>query len=122
MPHTVTSASTAAGSVLSQSANSVAAFCFFEPAVTAVVEPPQLPVRGSAASHCGIGAIAHLPWVLSALPLSTPGAHTALSQPTCVPSLSALFHSGVYIGDLSIAPSATRPCQYWATFLVAASS
>jgi hypothetical protein len=52
----------------------------------------------SPAVHCGIGAIAHLPLVAGALPASTPGAQIALGQASSVPSLSALFHSGVYIG------------------------
>src|ERR1044071_3922200 len=111
MPLSDTSAPIASGSVLSQIANSAAASCFFDPAITAVVDPPQLPVRGDDAPHCGRGAMAHLPSVLCALPASTPGAQTALTQPICVPSLRALFHSGVYIGVLSTAPSATRPLQ-----------
>ena len=85
MPVSVTSACTASGSVFSQVANSTAASTFFDCDVTAVDEPPQLPLATSA-PHFGSGAAFHCPAVSAALPLSTPGPHTAPSQPTCVPS------------------------------------
>ena len=73
-------------------------------------EPPHAPVDGSP-SHVGSGAISHLPAVLAALPASTPGAQTALTQPTSLPVLRAVFHSGVYIGLLLMTPSSTSPPQ-----------
>jgi len=91
--------------------NFVASFTCLDWVVTAVLEPPQLPVAGLAGSHCGIGAISHFPAVSGALPCSTPGAHTAESHPICAPLLSAAFHSGVYIGLLSITPDSTSPPQ-----------
>src|SRR3954451_4854991 len=112
MPPSLIRPATAAGSVLSQTANFVAGAMFLDFAATAVDEPPQLPVLCSPAFHCGISAIFHLPAVSGALPESTPGPQTALGQAIRVPSLSALFHSGVYIGLLSTAPEATRPPQY----------
>src|ERR1700760_3488503 len=84
--------------------------------VTLVAEPPQLPLAAFDVSHCGSSAPSHLPLVLAALPSSTPGPHTAPSQPTWVPSFSAAFHSGVYIGLLSTMPCWTRLPQYDATF------
>src|SRR6201992_2494002 len=90
--------------------------------VTLVAEPPQLPLAALLVSHCGSSAAFHLPLVLAALASSTPGLQTAPSQPTWVPSLSAAFQSGVYIGVFRIAPDCTRPPQYAATFCVAASS
>src|SRR3954465_6152853 len=105
------SSSVAAGSAFIQAANLTAAALFLLAAVTPVEEPPQLPVLFSPAAHCGIGAIAHLPLVAGALPCRTPGAQIALGQAISVPSLSALFQAGVYIGCLSIAPSPTRPPQ-----------
>ena len=92
-------------------ANLAAAALFFDFSVTPVDEPPQLPVLFSPALHCGSGAIAHLPLVSGALPASTPGPQIALGQASSVPSLSALFHAGVYIGWSSMAPSLTRPSQ-----------
>src|SRR3954451_1035264 len=101
MPPSRTRPVVASGSVLSQTANCAAAAACLEAAVTAVVEPPQLPVLFSPAVHCGSGAMAHLPLVSAALPASTPGPQIALGHARSVPSLSALFHSGVYIGLLS---------------------
>src|SRR5512145_2031312 len=101
----------ASGSVLSQTANLAAAARWADKAVTAVLEPPQLPVLFSLAVHCGMGAIIHLPCVAAALPESTPGAQIALGQAISVPSFRAAFHSGVYMGWSSTAPSATRPPQ-----------
>src|SRR5689334_4094857 len=108
MPPWVTSAAVACGSVFSQVANCTAASMCLDLAAMAVDEPPQLPVLLSPAFHCGIGAIIHLPLVSAALPDSTPGPQTALGQASRVPSLSALFHSGVYIGCLSMTPVLTR--------------
>src|SRR5262245_64614331 len=105
MPPSLTRPAVASGSVLSQTANCAAASLCLDPFVTPVVEPPQLPVLFSPAFHCGSGAIAHLPLVLAALPVSTPGPQTALGQAMYVPSLSALFHSGVYIGLPATTPS-----------------
>src|SRR5690348_11657558 len=122
MPPSVMRPLTAAGSVLSQIANSVASLACLDLAATAVEEPPQLPVLCSPALHCGSSAMAHLPAVSGALPDSTPGPQTALGQAMRVPSLRALFHSGVYIGCLSMSPEATRPPQKSATFFVASSS
>ena len=84
-------------------------------------EPPQLPVLCSPAVHCGSSAMAHLPLVSGALPASTPGAQIALGQASRVPSLSAVFHSGVYIGLLSMTPLRPGRPSTSATFLVAAS-
>src|SRR4051795_5261638 len=89
--------------------------------MTAVDEPPQKPVACSPAFHCGSGAIAHLPFVSGAMPSSTAGPQTAVGQATSVPSLSCLFHCGVYIGWSRIAFFATRPFQKSATRFVAAS-
>src|ERR687889_675802 len=102
----------ASGSVFSQVANFAAASAFLDWVVTAVEEPPQLPVDGLEASHCGMGATFHFPAVAPAFPERTPGPQAALSQPTCFPVLRAVFHSGVYIGLLSMVPSSTRPPQY----------
>src|SRR6188474_1099825 len=98
MPPSRTRPAVASGSVFSHTANCAAACLCLDPSVTPVVEPPQLPVLFSPAAHCGIAAISHLPLVLAAFPASTPGAQTALGQTRYVPSLSALFHSGVNIG------------------------
>ena len=77
----------ASGSVFSQVANSTAASTLLRTAsVTAVDEPPQLPLETSPAPTVGSGAAFHLPAVSAALPESTPGPQTAPSQPTCVPS------------------------------------
>src|SRR5215467_400061 len=111
MPPWVTSADVAAGSVFSQMANWAACAMCLDLAATAVDEPPQLPVLLSPGFHCGIAAMAHLPLVSAALPDSTPGPHTALGQAIRVPSLSALFHCGVYIGCLSMRPLETRSPQ-----------
>ena len=97
--------------MLSQIANFAAASACLEPAVTAVDEPPQLPVLESPAVHCGSGATFHLPAVSGAFPDSTPGAQTALGQVSRVPLLSCAFHSGVNMGLLSIAPSPARSPQ-----------
>src|SRR5689334_7149702 len=105
MPEIFTSAATAAGSVFSQVANLTAASLCLLSLLTAVVEPPQLPVTFCPADHWGRGAIAHLPLVCGAAVVSTPGAHTALTQASCWPVSSALFHAGVYMGWLSIVPS-----------------
>ncbi|WTW24203.1 hypothetical protein OHU89_29250 [Streptomyces sp. NBC_00019] len=85
-------------------------------------EPPQLPVTSSPVFHCGSGAMRHLPLVSGAEETSTPGAHTAETQPMWVPLLRALFQAGVYIGWLSMTPSWTRPPQNSVTCRVAASS
>src|SRR4051795_5127633 len=122
MPEIFASAATALGSLFSHSMNWAACCGCLDWLVTAVAEPPHAPVAGLLASHCGMGAIFHLPAVLAALPSRTPGAQMALSQPTWLPLLSAAFHSGVYIGLLSMTPSCTSPPQYEATFWVAASS
>ncbi|CAM5290026.1 hypothetical protein SNARM312S_03942 [Streptomyces narbonensis] len=108
--------------MFSQVANSAAAALCFESVVTAVEEPPQLPVAFSPLFHCGRGAMAHLPLVSGAAVVRVPGAQTALTQASCSPVFRALFQAGVYIGWLSTAPSATRPPQKSETFLVAASS
>src|ERR1700712_3942940 len=108
----------AVGSLFIQAANFAASAGCLDWLVTEVPEPPQLPVAGLLASHCGSGAIFHLPAVAAALPSSTPGAQIALTQPTWVPLFSAAFHAGVYIGLLSMTPLATRPPQYEATFWV----
>src|SRR5260221_12566710 len=101
MPPLVINPVVAAESVFSQMANFTAWALCLDLVETAVDEPPQLPVLLSPAVHCGSGAIAHLPLVSAALPASTPGAQIALGHAMRVPSLSALFHSGVYIGCLS---------------------
>src|SRR5512139_2393642 len=111
MPPSLTSAAVASGLVLSQMANLAAASACFDPAVTAVDDPPQLPVFESPAVHWGSGATFHLPAVAGAFPESTPGAQTALGQVSSVPLLSWAFHSGVNMGLLSMAPSLTRPPQ-----------
>src|SRR3954453_2562086 len=98
MPPPVIKPSTAVASVLSQMANCTAWAACLDFAATAVDDPPQLPPLCSPAAHCGSSAIDHLPLVLAALPDNTPGPHTALGQAMRVPSSSALFHSGVYIG------------------------
>src|SRR5215207_9735600 len=110
MPVSVTSACTASGSVFSHVTNSRAASTFFDCDVTAVDEPPQLPLETSVPQF-GRGAAFQRPVVSAALPLSTPGPQTAPSHPTCVPSFRPAFHSGVYIGLLSMTPSSTRPPQ-----------
>src|SRR5689334_14547288 len=89
----VTSASTAVGSVFSQTANFAAAFWCFDLAITAVDDPPHRPVFASPALHCGSGAIAHLPLVSGAMPASTAGPQTALGQASSVPSFIALFQA-----------------------------
>src|SRR5690242_2520235 len=122
MPLSFASAATARGSVFSQAANFAAAALCGESVVTAVEEPPQLPVTFSPADHCGSGAIAHLPLVCGAAVVRVPGAHTALTQAISLPVFSALFQAGWYIGWLSIAPSLTRPPQKSATLRVAESS
>src|SRR6188768_3519395 len=101
----------AAGSVFSQAMNCAAWSLCLLWVVTLVAEPPQLPLAGLAASHCGSSAAFHLPLVEAALPSSTPGPQTAPSQPTWVPSLSAAFQSGVYMGELAMTPSCTSPPQ-----------
>src|SRR5687767_12161330 len=111
MPLSLTSVVVAAGSVFIQTANFAASALCLELRVTPVDDPPQLPVLFSPADHCGSGAIVHSPLVPGALPVSTPGAQIALGQASRVPSLSALFHSGVYIGLLSTTPRATRSLQ-----------
>src|ERR1043166_3786431 len=108
MPPSVMSPLTAVESVFSHVANSPPAWTCFDFDDTAVDEPPQPPVTCAPGVHCGISATAHLPLVSAALPDSTPGAQVALGQAMSVPSSSALFHSGVYIGCLSITPVATR--------------
>src|SRR6185312_4430614 len=100
MPVSFTRALMASGSVLSQVANLAAASTFFDCVVTAVKEPPQLPVAGLAASHCGMAATFHWPAVDSALPERTPGPQAALSQPTCLPVFRPVFQAGVYMGWL----------------------
>src|SRR3954453_19475582 len=110
MPACATSALTAVGSVFSHETNSAACFLCLDCVVTPVAEPPHAPLP-LVPSHVGSGAIFHLPAVLAALPASTPGAHTALTQPICLPVLSALFQAGVYIGLLSMTPFWTRPPQ-----------
>src|ERR1700712_979706 len=107
MPITSAIALVAVGSVFIQAANLAASATCLDPLVTAVADPPQLPGAGLAGSHCGSGAIFHLPAVDAALPSRTPGAQIALTQPTCVPSFSAAFQAGVYIGLLSMEPLAT---------------
>src|ERR1043165_8757800 len=111
MPPCVIRPGTAAASVLSHTANWVACAMCLLLAATAVDEPPQLPVLCSPAAHCGSSAMAHLPAVSGALPDRTPGPQTALGQAIRVPSLRALFHSGVYMGWLSTSPEATKPLQ-----------
>src|SRR3954453_11649538 len=122
MPEIFASAATALGSLFSHSMNWAACCGCLDWLGTAVAEPPHAPVAGLLGSHCGIGAIFPLPAVLAALPSSTPGAQMALSQPTWLPLLRAAFHSGVYIGLLSMSPLATRSPQYDATFWVGTSS
>src|SRR5690349_6698995 len=113
---------TASWSEFIHAMNSAASFGCFDWVVTELAEPPQLPVASSPSDHCGMGAIFHLPAVSGALPCSTPGAQIAETQPACVPSLSAAFHSGVYIGLLSMTPFSTRSPQYCATLFVASLS
>ena len=108
--------------MFSHRANSAASAGCFELRVIAVDEPPQKPATSSPSDHCGSGAIAHLPFVSGATPSSTAGPQTALGQASSVPSLSCLFHCGVYIGWSSIAPSVTRPLQYLATCWLASSA
>ena len=92
------------------------------PTTTEVAEPPQLPVSSAPGSHCGIVDIRQAPAVLPALPSSTPGAHAAETQPICVPSFSAAFHCGVYIGSAAMTPSSTSPPQNSATRRVGSAS
>src|SRR5215207_76116 len=110
MPVSLTSASIASGSVFSHVANSTAASTLSDCVVTAVDEPPQLPFEMSSPQVGSVAAFQR-PAVSAALPESTPGPQTAPSQPTCVPSFRPAFHSGVYIGLLSITPSSTSPPQ-----------
>src|SRR5690348_8534095 len=111
MPLSRTSVVVAAASVFIHTANFAAASLCLEFFVTPVDDPPQLPVRFSPADHCGSAAIDHLPLVSGALPVSVPGAHTALGHASSVPSLRALFQSGVYIGWSSTTPRVTRSFQ-----------
>src|SRR5690554_2043065 len=122
MPASLTIAATASSLVFNQVANFAAASWCSLWVDTAVEEPPQLPVAGALASHCGMGATFHFPAVSPAFPARTPGAHTAESQPTSVPLLSAAFHSGVYMGLLLMTPSSTSSPQNLATFWVGSSS
>src|SRR3954447_21890592 len=65
-----------------------------------------------------MATIFHLPLVLGATPSSTPAPQTALGQASSVPSLIALFHSGVYIGLPDRMPWVTRSPQNRATLFV----
>src|SRR3954470_20064354 len=105
------SPATACGSVFSHLANSAASAGCLDFFITAVDDPPQKPAAWSPELHCGSGAIAHLPLVSGAIPSSTAGPQTAVGHASRVPSLSCLFHCGVYIGWSAIAPSETRPPQ-----------
>ena len=108
-PPSWTSMAVASGSVLSHAANFAAAALFLDPAVTAVVEPPQLPVlvlAGAPLRHRR-----HLPLALACRPrcrTARPVPRSRSARRCRVPSLSAAFHSGVYIGWLSTAPSADQ--------------
>src|SRR3954447_6473582 len=55
------------------------------------------------------------------MPSSTAGPQTAVGHASSVPSLSCLFHCGVYIGWSRTVFFATRPFQKSATRFVAAS-
>src|SRR5699024_4282231 len=108
--------------VFIHSANRTASARWRLSTVTAVEEPPQLPVAFAPASHCGMVDIRQEPAVEPALPARTPGAQAAETQPTWVPLFSATFHSGVYMGSAPITPSSTSPPQNSATCRVGSSS
>src|SRR3954462_9358832 len=78
--------------VFSQVANSAASFGCFEVLVTAMAEPPQMPVVVSPAFQAGSGAAAHLPAVSAAMFGNCAGAQEALIQPARVPSFISAFH------------------------------
>src|ERR1700684_4189739 len=122
MPPSDTSAAVAVGSVFSQAANWAAACLFLDAAITAVEEPPQLPTTCPPAVHCGSSVICHLPVPDGAVVGKSPGAQTSETQAMYLPSFRPLSRAAVHGGWLSTPPPAIRPCQYAATFWLAASS
>jgi len=77
--------------------------------MTAVVEPPQLPEAGLAASHWGSGAARHLPEVPFALPLRKTGPQAAVSQVAYLPRARPWYHASVKAGTVETDPFCMRP-------------
>src|SRR5215472_13960965 len=121
MPPLATSAAVAVGSVFSQAANWAAACWCLEAAMTAVEEPPQLPTTFWPADHCGSCAMTHLPAPEGAAVGKSPGAQMSETQAMYLPLFMPLFQAAVHCGWLSTPPADIRPCQYEATFWLAAS-
>src|ERR1041384_977943 len=121
MPPWLTSRSSAALSVFIHSTNCAAASLCLESVVTAIADPPQLPVTLAEASHCGSGATPQSSLVSGPTVDSVPGPHTPAVQDKMVPSSMALFQAGVQAFSGSSCPALSRPSQKFATFLVAAS-
>src|SRR5882724_7382680 len=122
MPPSDTSAAVAAGSVFSQAANWAAGCWFFDAAMTAVEEPPQLPTTFWPADHCGSCVMAHLPAPDGAELGKSPGAQMSETQAMYLPLFMPLFQAAVHCGWLSTPPEDTSDCQYEATFWLAALS
>ena len=112
----------ALGSLLRNCANCAAAIGFFVALMTALVEPPQLPETGLAASHCGSGAARHLPAVAFAEPDRNTGPHAAVIQVAYLPLLSAVYQESVKSVSTPTTPSCASPPQYRATFFATSSS
>lgn len=87
-----------------------------------MVEPPQLPELGLAASHCGNGAARHLPAVALAEPERKTGPQAAVIQVAYLPLLRAAYQASVKSGSTPMTPSFASPPQYSPSFLDAASS
>src|SRR3984957_16275684 len=122
MPPWETRAAVPAALVFSQWTNSAASCWCLDAAITAVDEPPQLPTTLAPAVHCGSSVIFHLPAPDGAVVGKSPGAQTSETQAMYLPSFIPLFQAAVHCGWLSTPPPAIRPCQYEATFWLAASS
>jgi hypothetical protein len=110
------------GSLLRNWANTAAWMGFLVERMTAVVEPPQLPELGLAASHCGSGAARHLPEVAFAEPERKAGPQAPVSQVAYLPLFRAAYQALVKSGSTPITPSLASVPQYWPSFWETASS
>src|SRR6185437_15231421 len=111
MPPWLTSRLSAVGSVFIQTTNCAAASLCLESVVTAIEEPPQVPVTFEDASHCGSGATPQSSLVSAATPSRVPGPQTPAVQDRIVPLSMALFQAGVQAFSGSICPALSRPSQ-----------
>src|SRR5687768_14246396 len=115
-------ARSASALVTIQEMNSSASSGWLLSLVTMKVEPPWVPRTGFFRSHCGKGAMAHLPLPPGVEAIIEPAAQAPASQPAVSPLCRCARHCWLDEGSTRTRSSSSRRCQYVATLRVGASS